>query len=111
MMNGVITFGSRDAMNLEIHSAVGDANIFLLSPSELTSSIPQVSDRATKAINFLKTQFGYIVAENNVLRDVDEFLTQMDKAKDMFFSFKEEWSRMEIVNTFRSGGFSSDVTV
>lgn len=135
-MNGALTIGTLDGANIEIRNAVGAENFFLFgmtaeevyalrnagynpmdyynNNSELKGVIELVSagffsrgdgEMFRPLIDGLLHQDQYMV-----LADFEAYLNcqaQVDKA----YSDKEHWTRMSILNTARSGPFSSDRTI
>jgi starch phosphorylase len=132
-LNGAITIGTLDGANIEIRDAVGAENFFLFG---LTA--PQVSDlkasgyhpwdyyNANPELREILDQIasGYFSGGNRdlfkplveALMSRDEYLLCADyqayiecqeQASEAYRN-KENWTRMSILNTARTGYFSSD---
>jgi starch phosphorylase len=135
-MNGALTIGTLDGANIEIRNAVGAENFFLFgmnaeevyalrnagynpmnyyqNNSELKGVIELVragffsrgdGEMFQPLIDGLLHQDQYMV-----LADFESYLdcqAQVDQA----YADKEHWTRMSILNTARSGPFSSDRTI
>ncbi|MEM5297697.1 glycogen/starch/alpha-glucan phosphorylase [Burkholderia sp. JPY481] len=133
MMNGAITIGTLDGANIEIREEVGEENFFLfgLSAEEVTSIKregyhPQVhvegNAELREALDLISS--GYFsrgdrevfrpLVDN--LRNFDPFLVLADYAGyvacqelvSVAWQNPGRWTRMSILNTARSGKFSSD---
>jgi glycogen phosphorylase len=135
-LNGAMTIGTLDGANVEIRERVGEDNFFLFG-----MTAPQVvarravPDHARLAIDASPELAGAIAdiengvfspGEPNRYRDVvenlrgpDYFLVCSDFAAyyakqrevDRAYRDREHWTRMSILNTARSGWFSSDRTI
>ncbi|MCL1789230.1 MAG: glycogen/starch/alpha-glucan family phosphorylase [Oscillospiraceae bacterium] len=132
MLNGALTLGTYDGANIEIHSQVGDENIFIFgmsaqeaaimksngySPESYYSSDPiikNVIDRIKSGVN--KATFAELAEE---LQHKDRFMCLAD-----FKSYREaqakvsktyknptEWNKMSIANIAGAGFFSADRAV
>jgi len=134
MMNGALTIGTLDGANVEIRELVGEENFFLFGYDE--SGIQQLwdegycpqnhmSDEMWKVINLIKcghfshgdkNQFAPLV--NNlinhdpfcVLADFDDYCYAQDRVSRTWVN-RDAWNRMSVINTARSGFFSSDRSI
>lgn len=133
MMNGGVTIGTLDGANIEIREEVGEENFFLFGLTAQQVSEQQAAgyrpieyyerspilrevmdglrdgrfsngDRALFAplVNDLLQQDRYFV-----LADFDDYVRAQGEAGKVFCDAKR-WSRMSVLNTARSGKFSSD---
>ncbi len=138
MLNGGITLGAEDGANVEIHSLVGDENIYIFGDS---------SDTVTKRYkNGDYSSVEYYKSNKNIKRAVDfitgKQLTEIGDAeklkrlsdellnKDWFMTFPDfddyvrtrekafkdyqnrtEWAKKMLVNIAHAGYFSSDRTI
>ena len=133
MMNGALTIGTLDGANVEIRDEVGAENFFLFGltaaevdevrrrgyrPSEWASGNPDLRD-----VLDLVANGGFTGGDREVLRPIveslrgtDPFLVLADYAAYVACQERvsaawrdpEGWTRMSILNTARSGRFSSD---
>jgi glycogen phosphorylase len=135
-MNGALTIGTLDGANIEIREEVGAENFFLFGmnaqqvrwlresgyqPMDLYRSQPELRE----IIDLIKDgffsrgnsgQFRDLV--DNLLND-DPYMVLADyrayadcqRQVDAIFRDYERWTRMAILNTARSGKFSSDRTI
>jgi starch phosphorylase len=136
-LNGAITVGTFDGANIEIRDRVGADNFFLfgLAAEQVTAVrqggySPGVSYRADAdlkaAIDALTSEvfsrrdreaFEPVISaildwdEYLVLADYRSYIDCHDYAVGPAWADKERWTRMSILNTARSGFFSSDRTV
>lgn len=137
MMNGGITIGTEDGANVEIHELVGDDNIitFGMSAKEVTdaydrndynpreiyendSRLHQVIDQLTNGFfeNVAQDEFNVIrdTLLNKdtyfVLRDFDSYVKAQERANDLYKN-RAQWLHMSIVNTAKSGYFTTDRTM
>jgi len=136
MMNGAVTIGTLDGANVEILDAVGEENFFLFGlhadeveelkkdydPETLIADNPELK----KVIDLLESSyfnqfepgiFNDILAsmksENDpwmTLADFHSYVQAQEKAATAFQN-KEQWTRMSILNSSRSGYFSTDRTM
>jgi starch phosphorylase len=135
-LNGAITVGTLDGANIEIRDRVGAANFFLFgltandaaalkqhgySPAtyhrgdaELTAALDTIAsgtfsggdrDAFEPIITSLLTRDEYLI-----LPDYRPYIDCHDQAGPAWAD-QEQWTRMSISNTARSGFFSSDRTV
>lgn len=135
-MNGAVTVGTLDGANVEIRQEVGEENFFLFG---LTA--PQIEDLSRQGYHprsyyeknpVLREVLDGLLAgsfrasDKDVFRPLIEELLQTDRyflladfdsymgvQKEVSAAFADtrRWSRMSILNTARSGKFSSDRTI
>jgi starch phosphorylase len=135
-MNGALTIGTMDGANIEIRAEVGAENFFLFGmnadqvqwlrasgyrPMDLYESQPDLRD----AIDLIQDGF-FSRGNSERFRDLignllyhDPYMVLADYAAyvecqqqvDAAFRDSERWVRMSILNTARSGKFSSDRTI
>jgi starch phosphorylase len=135
-MNGALTIGTMDGANIEIRAEVGAENFFLFGmnadqvqwlrasgyrPMDLYESQPELRD----AIDLIQDGF-FSRGNSERFRDLignllyhDPYMVLADYAAyvecqqqvDAAFRDSERWVRMSILNTARSGKFSSDRTI
>ena len=136
-LNGAVTVGTLDGANIEIRDLVGADNFFLFGltadevtalqergydprvyygdDAELRAAIDALAsgaftggdrDAAGPVIDSLLTWDEYMV-----LADYRPYVDCHDRAAGPAWADQERWSRMSILNTARSGFFSSDRTV
>jgi starch phosphorylase len=136
MMNGAVTIGTLDGANVEILEEVGEDNFFLFglkvhevqeqrqhyNPAavlEADQDVRRVMDllRSGHFNRFEAGIFDDIIA--SVLDPADPWMTladfrsyveAQDRAEAAFLE-RERWLRMSVVNTARSGRFSTDRTM
>ncbi len=136
-LNGAVTVGTLDGANIEIRDRVGADNFFLFglsaddvtalrqsgySPSayyrddaELKAAIDGLASGAFSGGD--REAFEPVIAsllksdEYLVLADYRSYVDCHDQAAGPAWADQERWSRMSILNTARSGFFSSDRTV
>ncbi|MBL7257489.1 glycogen/starch/alpha-glucan phosphorylase [Paractinoplanes lichenicola] len=131
-LNGAVTIGTLDGANVEILERVGADNFFLFGLDTPAAAALRASDyrprthydaddelrAALDAI--LSGAFGGVGQEvAQSLLDRDEYLTladyrsYVDKQDEVAAAWQnqEQWTRMSILNTARSGFFSADRTV
>ena len=136
MLNGALTIGTLDGATVEILEEVGEENIFIFgmtaqevaerrknySPWDIIHSDPEIED----AIDCIRQNvfsplnpdvFAPIVRtlldfgdHFMVLADLRSFIDAQEKAS-MLYQDPREWSRKSLLNTARSGKFSSDRTI
>ena len=136
MMNGALTIGTYDGANIEIMDAVGADNFFLFGLNAEEVNIARNDYRPTeivaadsdlqRVINLLKSGhfnacepgiFDNIV--NALLSPHDPWLTLADfrsfieaqQNVDAAWQDQAKWTQMSILNTARSGFFSTDRTM
>jgi len=133
MMNGALTIGTLDGANVEIREEVGDENFFLFGLTadevlrvkregyrprdfiEQNAELREVLDRIERG-QFSRGDRDVFRPLVDNLRESDPFLVLADFAAYIAcqervseaWQDSERWSRMSILNTARSGKFSSD---
>ena len=137
MMNGAVTMGTMDGANVEIFDAVGSDNIYIfgLNTPEVeelwrsgyvardyyhaSENIRKVVDRFGAPIGGQNFSYiadylingGYGVADPYMcLADFDQYLYTYKQAVHDYEN-RREWSQKSLINTARSGIFSSDNSV
>lgn len=136
-ISGAVTIGTLDGANVEIHERVGDDNIFLcgLTAPEIDAwkrrgyrplELSHGSDAVRRAIELLrdgrrlgnKAEVARAVLERLVntqdpyfvLADLESYGEARNRAGAAFLD-RARWNRMSIINTARTGWFSSDRTI
>ncbi|QXE91909.1 glycogen/starch/alpha-glucan phosphorylase [Geomonas subterranea] len=136
MMNGAITIGTLDGANIEIREEVGDENFFVFgltaeevererrnyNPAGIVAADPDL-ERVMQLLAsghfnmFEKGIFDPIVKAIlsphdpwMVAADFRSFVRAQRKAAETYQD-REAWTRMSIVNSARSGKFSTDRTI
>ena len=135
-MNGALTIGTLDGANIEIRERVGPDNFFLFGkteseivelrdngyePKEYINSSPELSevirlielghfsngdtDLFKPLLNSLTGHDPYFV-----MADFSDYLRAQDEVSNAWKN-PEEWNRMALLNTARSGFFSSDRSI
>ncbi len=136
-INGAVTIGTLDGANVEIHERVGDDNIFLcgLTAAEIERwrregyrplALAATSDAVRRAVSLLRD--GALAARDRwvaasvlerlvttgdpyfVLADLESYGEARARATRTFAD-RTQWNRMSIINTSRTGWFSSDRTI
>lgn len=137
MMNGAITCGTLDGANVEINELVGDDNIviFGMNANEVTTlysngtynplELYQNDERIRTVIDQLTNGFfdrvdrnEFAVIRDNllyrdnyfVLKDLDSYIKAQEKINELYKDQKK-WLHMSIVNTAKSGFFTTDRTM
>ncbi len=137
MMNGAITLGTMDGANVEIHDFVGDDNIviFGMTAKEVTDiyanggynpmdyyqndgRIKTVVDQLTNGFfeNVAPDEFEMIrdrlLTQDTffVLKDFASYVEAQEKINELYKDQKK-WLHMSIVNTAKSGFFTTDRTM
>jgi len=136
-LNGAVTVGTLDGANIEIRDRVGAGNFFLFgvtaeqavavmqggySPrayyegdAELKAAIDSVTSGTFSAGD--REAFKPVISsildwdEYLVLADYRSYIDCQDRAVGPAWADEDRWTRMSILNTARSGFFSSDRTV
>lgn len=137
MINGALTIGTLDGANVEIHSEVGDGNIFLFgmlanevedlwrkgyNPSHYYQTNPRIKrliDTLRQGVNNIS--FGEIADSLTtgrggqpdsymVLADFDSYSAAQRRVNDTYLD-KETWNRMSLVNIAKAGFFAADRSV
>ena len=137
MMNGAVTLGTLDGANIEIRDRVGAENIciFGLKADEVEryvqtrSYIPTDVCRADPRLQLATDQMldGFYQASGTDFRGIynallnygDEYFVLKDFASYMdawrkacsLYGDRDRWARMSLMNTAKSGYFSSDRTI
>lgn len=140
MLNGAVTIGTMDGANVEIHDEVGEENIIIfgLSSEETARMSSEHSynpwdmyhsdERIRRVMDSLVD--GTFAPDNpELFRGVFNSLLGSDRSDEYFvlkdfasyaeaqerleriYKNKDEWSRMAVINTAKSGKFSSDRTI
>ncbi|MFC1778183.1 glycogen/starch/alpha-glucan phosphorylase [Pseudomonadota bacterium] len=136
MMNGAVTIGTLDGANVEILEAVGEENFFLFGltvdeiPGLRKNYDPQSiieNDRDLRRVMRLLDNGHFNHFEPGILDDViaavrkpdDPWMTAADfrsfidaqEAVGMAYMDQSHWTRMSILNSAKSGRFSTDRTM
>ncbi len=135
-MNGALTIGTLDGANIEIREAVGAENFFLfgLSAAEVYALKAQgyrpmdyygANQRLREVIDLIRSGFfsrgdtelfrpliDGLLSEDPylVLADFQAYVDCQSRVSEVYAD-TERWTRMSILNTARSGKFSSDRTI
>ncbi len=135
-MNGALTIGTLDGANIEIRDLVGAENFFLFGkteseimelrnggyePQQYINSLPELAE-ALKLIevgHFSNGDADLFRPILDNLKGTDPFFVMADfedylRAQDSVsraWTDREEWNRMSLLNTARSGFFSSDRSI
>ena len=133
-MNGALTIGTLDGANVEIRDLVGEDNFFLFGHDEKGIADlwehgydpkQHMSSELWEVINLIKGgHFSHGDKEmfepliNNLLyhdpfcvfADFSDYLDAQDRVSSAWTN-RERWNRMSIINTARSGFFSSDRSI
>lgn len=136
MMNGAITIGTLDGANIEIRTAVGNDNFFLFgatsdqisqvrehyNPIEIIENDPALNGvmklLESGHFNLFETQLFQPLIDS-IKNPQDQWLTahdfpsyvQAQQQVSLAYQNVKHWTRMSILNTAASGGFSSDRTI
>ena len=135
-LNGALTIGTLDGANVEIRERVGEDNIVIFgmtadevarawadrrSPGEFIDAAPGLREvfAQIRAGAFSPDDPGRYVGMVDGLRANDHFMVCRDFASyakaqrrvDSIWADREEWRRMTLLNTARTGWFSSDRTI
>ncbi|NLK98946.1 MAG: glycogen/starch/alpha-glucan phosphorylase [Epulopiscium sp.] len=138
MLNGAVTIGTLDGANIEIKEEVGDENIFIFgltadqvieyyrngsyNPWDVYNTNQDVRLVLTQLINgFLCPQNPELFREiyDSLLNGRDEYFilkdfesyAQAHRRIVEAYQNRENWTKMQIMNTAKSGKFSSDRTI
>lgn len=136
MMNGALTIGTFDGANIEMAEAVGEDNIFIFglkvseiqrlrkkgyNPSEYinrSQSLKEIT-RLIKRNFFSSSKHGLFNPIVDSLThgdhyflcaDFDNYRAVQEKVSSVYGN-KEDWTKKSIINTAKSGRFSSDNTI
>ena len=135
-MNGALTIGTLDGANVEIRERVGSENFFLFGKTE--SEIMGLRDQGYRPKRFIEDsnelqetlkliEVGHfsngeselfkpiinILTGNDpffVMADFDDYLCAQDEVSKAWKN-SQKWNRMSLLNTARSGFFSSDRSI
>ena len=133
-MNGALTIGTLDGANVEIRDLVGGDNFFLFGHDEKSIADlwtngydpkHHMSSELWEAINLIKgghfsqgdkEMFAPLI--DNLLNhdpfcvfaDFSDYLDAQDRVSRTWTN-REQWNRMSVINTARSGFFSSDRSI
>ncbi len=135
-MNGALTIGTLDGANVEIRERVGEENFFLFGKTE--SEIMELRDQGYSPNSFISEsielqetlkliEVGHfsngdselfkpiinILTGNDpffVMADFDDYLRAQDEVSKAWKK-SQQWNRMALLNTARSGFFSSDRSI
>ncbi len=138
MLNGAVTLGTLDGANVEIHSLVGDDNIYIFgSDSQTVVERYKRGDYSAKEYyeknHFIKRALDFITSEKMLALGDKERLERLSReliSKDWFMTFPDfdsyiavkkrafedygsrlMWAKKMLVNIAMSGYFSSDRTI
>ncbi|MCP4047765.1 MAG: glycogen/starch/alpha-glucan phosphorylase, partial [Gammaproteobacteria bacterium] len=136
MMNGAVTIGTLDGANVEILEAVGEENFFLfgLTVDEIPATREDYdphslidNDRDFRRVMRLLENGHFNHFEPGIMDDViaamrnphDPWMTAADfrsfidaqEAVGVAYKDQQHWTRMSILNTAKSGRFSTDRTM
>ena len=138
MLNGAVTLGTNDGANVEIRELVGDDNIYTFgrSSDEVIKlyaengyhaiDFYQENSEIREVVDFITSKQLLKIGDKKMLSDLQEnlmnkdwFMTLLDlesyveeKEKVLAdYENREGWVRMALVNTAKSGFFSSDRTI
>lgn len=138
MLNGAVTLGTEDGANVEIHSLVGDENIYIFGDSSETV-VKRYADGSYKAKDYyekskdIKEAVDFITGEELLEIGNKERLERLSHeliSKDWFMTFPDfeeyvetkekaysdynnrtEWAKKMLINISCAGYFSSDRTI
>lgn len=125
MINGALTLGTLDGANVEIHDAVGDANMFLFGMT--TPEVVKLKESGYNPMNFYAnnpvikkaidelngTGFAHIAKNLTqqdpymVLADFADYAAAQKKAS-LVYRDSALWNKMSLINIANSGIFSAD---
>jgi len=140
MLNGAITIGTMDGANVEIYEEVGDENIFIfgLTADETESmsinhsynpwNVYNSDERVKRVVDSLidgtfsknnsdifRGIYNSLLANNRsdeyfVLEDFASYVDTQRRIEEAYLD-KDLWAKMAVINTAKSGKFSSDRTI
>jgi starch phosphorylase len=124
VLNGGVIIGTLDGANIEIREEVGDENMFVFGKTaeevasgrvdfEETPELKRVIDTiATMSGGMFKTLADMLLTNDRYLHCADfaSYIETQQRAADTW-TRRDDWTRMSILNTARSGTFSADRTV
>ncbi len=135
-MNGALTIGTLDGANIEIRQRVGEENFFLFgkteseimelqnnnyNPKDFIEAIPELSETlrlvqlghfSNGDVDLFKPLINNLI-ENDpffVMADFADYLRAQDNVSRAWTN-RAAWNRMSLLNTARSGFFSSDRSI
>ena len=137
MLNGALTIGTEDGANVEIHSLVGDDNIYIFGESskqiiehyknkDYISKNFYQKENIKKLVDFIVSNKMLAIGDReslyrlyNDLINKDWFMTLLDLEdyiiiKDKMFKDYEDrtkWNKKVLINISKAGYFSSDRTI
>ena len=136
MMNGAVTIGTLDGANIEIREEVGDDNFFLFGLTEDQVSqrksnynprkIINDDDDLKRVVNLLESghfnqfepyRFNDIInaftSPHDPWMTIADFRSYLDAQQEASIAYQDQtrWTEMSILNTARSGKFSTDRTM
>ncbi len=132
MMNGAVTIGTEDGANVEIHSAVGDDNIFIFGMH--TPEVNRLRKNGYHPSNYynnneeLKAALDFIgkgingqsfESIHHILTNVDHYMAAADfkdyctaqKIACETYADTLKWNKMSLVNIAESGIFAADRSI
>ena len=137
MLNGALTIGTMDGANVEMHEEVGSENIFIFglsaeeviemknsgyNPSKFYESDAELREVLDMINNdyfnpdeksIFQHLFNDLVTYGDnylLLADYRSYVDTQDKVDELYRN-RFEWTKKSILNTARSGKFSSDRTI
>ncbi len=132
-LSGIVTLGTMDGANVEIHEAVGSENIMIfgMTTPEVNSlkqngynpmnyyhnnaEIRKVIDFINQGIlgkTFPELSASMIYHDPYmVLADFADYKRIQSAAEDLYYNDRDRWNRMMLQNTANAGIFSSDRAV
>lgn len=137
MLNGALTVGTMDGANVEIYEEVGKDNIFIfgLSAQETARmyadhsynpwTVYEYDNRIKRIMNSLvdgtfapeypdifRDIYNSIISRDEyfVLEDFASYVDIQEKVSQVYKD-KDNWAKMAVINTAKSGKFSSDRTI
>ena len=137
MLNGALTVGTMDGANVEIYEEVGKDNIFIfgLSAQETARmyadhsynpwTVYEYDNRIKRIMNSLvdgtfapeypdifRDIYNSIIGRDEyfVLEDFASYVDIQEKVSQVYKD-KDNWAKMAVINTAKSGKFSSDRTI
>ncbi len=132
MMNGAVTIGTEDGANVEIHSAVGDDNIFIfgMHTPEVNrlrkngyhpSNYYNNNEELRAALDFIGKGINGQSFESihHILTSVDHYMAAADfkdyctaqKLASETYADTLKWNKMSLVNIAESGIFAADRSI
>ncbi|MFK5952497.1 MAG: glycogen/starch/alpha-glucan phosphorylase [Desulfobacterium sp.] len=135
-INGAVTMGTMDGANIEIAEAVGPENIYIFGhdveeiqamrgsydPRKILAKTPQ-AQRVLDAINsplfcgwesdLFFPLFDAVVSNGDYYMNLADFQSYVDAQARLAVDYvdKKKWGQMTLLNTARTGIFSSDRTI